>query len=145
MKTPLEFTVSREAIRVPDYMMLVEAVGWSRFVRKESVPAALKNTLFSVVAGHEGKVIGAGRIVGDGAIFLYIQDVMVLKEHRKKGVGRAITDALYGYLEAEVPTHSCVGLFTHSTKSGFYEKWGFGGPKASLVGMYKGTKVRGKK
>lgn len=142
MKKPFDFSISRETISPSDYLMLIEAVGWSRFVRKESIPAALKNTLFSVVARHQDKVIGAGRIVGDGAIFFYIQDVMVLKKHRKKGVGRAIMNELCQYLETETPSRSYVGLFTHPTKSGFYEKWGFSGPKVSLVGMYKGTKKK---
>lgn len=142
MEAAFSFDLSAEAIRPADYLRLVEAVGWSRFVRKESVPTALKNSLYSIVARHRKQVIGVGRLVGDGAIFFYIQDVMVLKEHRKQGVGTAIVAALCEHLRQTAPDHSYVALFTHSRKVGFYERFGFRGPSIALVGMYKGTKAK---
>ncbi len=135
-----DYELSAEAIPVSDYCRLVDAVGWSRFVRKESVELALKNSLFSVVVRHSKAVVGVGRIVGDGAIFFYIQDVMVLKEHRKRGVGSAIVEALCAYLAQEAPDRAYVGLFTHPAKNSFYERFGFRGPSPSLNGMYKSTR-----
>lgn len=140
-----DILISAEAIAPADYLALVEDVGWSRFVQKSSVPVALKNSLFSVVARHGGAVVGAGRIVGDGAIFFYIQDVMVRKAYRKQGIGTAIVTALCEHLREQAPDSSYVGLFTHPKKSGFYERFGFHGPKPALVGMYKGTKKKVKR
>lgn len=137
-----DITITAEEIAPADYLSLVDDVGWSRFVKPSSVPTALKNSLFSVVARHKGKVVGAGRIVGDGAIFYYIQDVMVRKAYRKRGIGSALVAALCEHLRQEAPASSYVGLFTHAKKVGFYERFGFCGPKPALVGMYKGTKKK---
>lgn len=139
---PVDITITAEEIFLEDYLSLVEDVGWSRFVKKSSVRTALKNSLFSVVARCGSEVVGAGRIVGDGAIFFYIQDVMVRKAYRKKGIGTAIVAALCEHLRREAPGSSYVGLFTHPTKCGFYERFGFHGPKPALIGMFKGTKKK---
>lgn len=132
-----------QPIPAEDYLRLVVDVGWKRFVNPESVEAALTNSNWSAVAVDREKddlVVGAVRVVGDGAIFFYIQDLMVLKAYRKRGIGRALMEAANGYLKREAPKKSYVGLFTHPTKTGFYEKFGFDGPRPSLVGMYKNTK-----
>jgi len=41
---------------------------------------ALPRSLFAVVAVAEGEPIGMGRIVGDGAIFFYTQDIAVIPQ-----------------------------------------------------------------
>jgi len=82
------------------------------------------------------------RIVGDRDIFFYIQDLMVLKAYRKLGIGKALMESANDHLKQKTPKKPYVGLFTHSTKTGFYEKCGFQGPRPSLVGMYKSTEAR---
>ncbi|MFZ1756712.1 MAG: GNAT family N-acetyltransferase [Caldilineaceae bacterium] len=133
-----------QPIPAEDYLRLVVDVGWKRFVNPEAVETALANSTWSAVAVDREKddfVVGAVRVVGDGAIFFYIQDLMVMKAYRKRGIGRALMEAANDYLKQETPRKSYVGLFTHPTKTAFYEKFGFNGPRPSLVGMYKTTKT----
>ena len=51
--------------------------------------AALRTGLFSVTAFCEGKAVGMGRFVGDGAMYWYIQDMAVLPEYQGRGIGKA--------------------------------------------------------
>jgi ribosomal protein S18 acetylase RimI-like enzyme len=44
-------------------------------------------------------VIGFRRVIGDGGIYLYIQDVIVLLEFQRQGIGKCIMDAIMGYLK----------------------------------------------
>jgi len=125
-----------------DYLSLVEDVGWKRYVNADVVDTALQNTLWSATAvdSETGAVIGYVRIVGDGAIFFYEQDLMVRKSHRKQGIGRALMESANLYLKKETPKKSAAGLFTHPSKEGFYQKFNFHSPCPSLIGMYKKTK-----
>jgi len=135
---------AREArITKSDYLRLVADAGWNRFVNPDSVDAALKHSLWSAVAKDTAtkEIIGCVRIVGDGSIFFYIQDLIVAKKYRKKGIGRTLMELADDYLKRSAPQKSHVGLFTHPTKSGFYEKFSFHGPRPSLIGMYKNTKT----
>ncbi len=54
---------------------------------EESIDTALKHSLFSVIASEDDIVIGSGRIVGDGGLYFYIQDLIVDPKYRNRGVG----------------------------------------------------------
>lgn len=88
---------------------------------------ALERTLFSVAACSDGEIVGMGRLVGDGALIWYIQDVIVAPEHRGEGIGRAIVVRLVEYAKANsLPgTGVAIGLMSARGKEPFYEKLGF--------------------
>ena len=68
-----------------------------------------------------------GRLVGDGAMIWYIQDVIVVPEYRHSGVGTAIVQKLMEYArrDAMPGTSVAVGLMSARGKEPFYEKFGF--------------------
>jgi ribosomal protein S18 acetylase RimI-like enzyme len=77
---------------VEEYNELRSSVEWPQF-QPHLVREALANTLFSVViVDYEQRLMGMGRIIGDRAIYLHIQDVIVKPEFQCKGIGKAIMD-----------------------------------------------------
>lgn len=91
---------------VEKYQNLRAKTGWG-CKNPEATKTALDNSLFSVCVMLENDVIGFGRVIWEGGIYLYIQDVIVLPEYQKQGVGRFIMDAIMDYLK----THSLPGTF----------------------------------
>ncbi|MED1425669.1 GNAT family N-acetyltransferase, partial [Bacillus altitudinis] len=57
------------------------------------------------------QIIGMGRIVGDGAIYFYIQDIVVHPEYQKNGIGKKIMNTLVEYLNQNAPDKAFIGLF----------------------------------
>ena len=51
--------------------------------------AALRTGLFRVTAFCEGKAVEMGRLVGDGSMYWYIQDMAVLPEYQGRGIEKA--------------------------------------------------------
>lgn len=98
------------------------------------VEKALQNGLFNVSAIYNGEVIGMGRLVGDGAMYWYLQEIIVLPEYQGKGIGRRIVNRLLEYIKATaIPgTGVEVGLTAVKGKEPFYEKLGF---SCGLSGM----------
>ena len=88
---------------------------------------ALKNTPFSITAFDRGTVIGTGRIIGDGALIWYIQDVIVLPEYQGKGIGTEIMNYLIEYAKSNsVPNEGVtIALMSAKGKEPFYQKLGF--------------------
>lgn len=93
----------------------------------EQVEQALNNGLFNVVALCDGKVIGMGRLVGDGAMYWYLQEIIVLPEYQGKGIGKSIVNRLLEHIKTTaIPgTGVEVGLTAVKGKEPFYEKMGF--------------------
>lgn len=84
----------RENIKsVEEFNFLYDAVGWGHYEENIS-KKALENTIYSVSVYDDDKIIGYGRIIGDGICFLYIHDVMVIPEYQSKNVGTMIMEKL---------------------------------------------------
>jgi len=109
---------------VSEYQRLRRAVGWSD-VSDEGVGAGLKNALYSVVVLRDKKPIGCGRVVGDGGIYFYVQDIMVLPEYQGLGLGRLIMDKVMDYLKGGAKQGAFVGLMAAKGVARFYERYGF--------------------
>jgi GNAT superfamily N-acetyltransferase len=129
------FTLRDRPPTPEEFGELIEAVGWTRFTNLEALPAAIDGSLFWVVAEHAGRVVGMGRLVGDGARFVYVQDLMVLPGFQRRGIGSAILDRLLDYVNLRMPRKVHVHLFTDERTAGFYRRYGFKGPEGSFYGM----------
>lgn len=133
-KAPFAKILAR-APTLEEFAGLIDAVGWSRYTNTGTLTKALANSLFCVVAVHRNKVIGAGRLVGDGVRNIHVQDIMVLPEFQRRGVGTAIMDRLMDYIYDEAPSKTYIHLFTEKKNSAFYARYGFKGPEESFYGM----------
>ncbi len=108
-----------------DYYRLRESVAWLNFSR-EQTEKALNNSLYTVIAEDDGKVVGMGRMTGDGLYYLIV-DIVVQPDHQKKGIGSTIIDMMIDYVDRETPIggRSSVQLTAEKGKETFYEKRGF--------------------
>ncbi len=108
-----------------DYYRLRESVAWLNFSR-EQTEKALNNSLYTVIAEDDGKVVGMGRMTGDGLYYLIVS-IVVQPDHQKKGIGSTIIDMMIDYVDKETPIggRSSVQLTAEKGKETFYEKRGF--------------------
>ena len=89
----VQFELVDNVLKAEDFVRLKVATG---FIDRpiQQVEVALKNGLFNVSAICDGKVVGMGRLVGDGAMYWYLQEVIVLPEYQGKGIGKQIIETL---------------------------------------------------
>ena len=131
-----EYILVERSPTVEEYHKLCEAVGWEH-VDVEATETGLRNALFSVCVIYGDKVIGCGRVVGDGGIYFYVQDVIVLPEFQGKGLGRRIMDAVMSYLDSHADPNAFFGLMAAKGVSRFYEKYGFTERPPGRPGMFR--------
>lgn len=121
-----QFQIVDNQLTPKDFIRLKTATG---FMDRplEQVEKALTNDLFDVSVLHNEKVIGMGRLVGDGAMYWYLQEIIVLPEYQGKGIGKSIVNRLIEYIkDTAIPgTIIDVGLSAVEGKEPFYEKFGF--------------------
>ena len=114
-------------ITIEEYKYLRSKVGWNMLSDKQS-ESALANSIFNVKAlDDDGNIIGMGRIVGDGAVICYIQDLIVVPEAQGKRVGSMIIDRLIEYVKSikEDGTTMMLCLMCAKGREPFYEKHDF--------------------
>ena len=111
---------------IKDYLELRKSVGFHDLSPKQA-EIALDNAL-KIVAAYDGnEIVGMGRLVGDGAVICYIQDIMIRQDHRGCGIGAYIIKRLVEYTEEiTLPgTKMMLGLMSKKGSESFYEKFGF--------------------
>lgn len=111
---------------VDEYNYLFDIVGWGSYPKEISKKALSKN-IYSVSIYDNDSIIGYGRLIGDGIIFLYIHDVMVKPEYQGKGIGKIIMNKILEKIK-EIKSENpdlIVYLGASKGKEGFYKKCGF--------------------
>ena len=88
---------------------------------------ALQNGLINVSAIYNGELVGMGRLVGDGAMYWYLQEIVILPQFQRKGIGTMIVNHLVDYAKANSTTgkFTTIGGVSAKGKEPFYEKMGF--------------------
>ena len=72
----LKYHILFESPSVEDFIALRHKIGWGE-TNFEMAKNSLANSLFYVVIRDQSRIIGMGRVVGDGYMYFYIQDVVV--------------------------------------------------------------------
>ena len=88
---------------------------------------SLKNTFYSISIYENNKIIGYGRLLGDGICYLHIHNIMVLKEYQHKGIGTLIMNTLLEKVEKlkKINPNLKIYLASIKGKETFYKKFGF--------------------
>lgn len=89
------------AVAVEELVSLYSGVGWTAYTNSpEMLGAAIAGSSYVVTARYGGRLVGLARALSDGATICYLQDVLVLPEHQRTGVGRALVEAVLGHYPA---------------------------------------------
>ena len=134
------FNVEIRKLKVEEYQTLRKTTGWD-MLEDKVVSASLENDLFSLCVYDHEKLIGMGRVVGDGFIYFYIQDIVVTPEYKGRGVGKLIMENVEEYLSKTANNNSFIGLMAAEGVKEFYYKFGYKERPDSRPGMFKVVKL----
>jgi ribosomal protein S18 acetylase RimI-like enzyme len=79
------------------------------------------NSRYRAFALEDGRLVGAGRALADGADCSYICDIAVLPSHQGTGLGKEIVSRLVALSHG----HKKIILYSVPGKEPFYRKFGF--------------------
>lgn len=118
--------LKENTLDVDTYLSLREQVGWVKLTRRQA-ECALKNCLFNVCAYLDGRPVGMGRVVGDGAVISYIQDLVIIPDAQRNHIGSAILNRLKEYVESitEPGSRMMLCLMCAKDREPFYIRHGF--------------------
>ncbi len=119
-----EVTLVEEAPAPGEYLALRRLVGWG-LPGESAIGPSLRNSLYCVCARSRGRIVGMARVIGDGGMVFYIQDVIVDPARRGEGLGARLMDKVMEFIRARAVPHTIVGLMAARGKEAFYERYGF--------------------
>lgn len=76
---------------------LYAGAGWTAYTQDpDRLERAVGQSLAVCTAWDGDRLIGLLRAVGDGETIVYVQDILVLAQYRRQGVGRTLLERLCG-------------------------------------------------
>ena len=113
-----------EIFYLEEIINLYQSVGWTNYLERISVlEEAYANSLCVIGAYDNEKLVGIIRAVGDGQTIVFVQDIIVLPEYQRKGIGtkllKAVMDKYHDVYQMELLTDN-----TEKAKA-FYRSVGF--------------------
>lgn len=130
----MQYEITAQIPTVSEYQFLRAAVGWHNHAVAVA-EKSLQNSLYSVCAIYERDVIGCGRVVGDGYIYFYLQDVIVLPKYQGHGIGYKITENIKNHVLSIAQPGAFFGLMAADGAASMYEKFGFECRPQNMPGM----------
>lgn len=124
--TSLKFELLDNLLTPEDFIRLRVSAGFATTPREQAAKA-IRNSLLCVTAVCDGNTVGMGRLVGDGVMYWYLQEIIVHPDYQSRGIGRSIVRHLLEYVRrtALPGTRVTVGLMAAAGKESFYEQLGF--------------------
>lgn len=130
------FKIEKRKITLREYQELRSTTDWPP-LEDEQLEKALDHDLFSACVLEKDKTVGMGRVIGDAAIYFYIQDVIVHPDYRGKGIGKLLMDTIESYLKKEAGDNAFIGLMAAEGVKDFYRQYGFSERPLNRPGMFK--------
>ncbi|QLE86402.1 GNAT family N-acetyltransferase [Shewanella sp. Scap07] len=130
----MKVTIDNHPPTLEEFITLRAKVGWGD-TPLQLAKSALDNSFYHVVARNDDTLIGMARIVGDGAMFFYIQDLAVEPEYQNKGIGNLLMKRLESYLSTVASTGATIGLLSAKGQEDFYSRYGYVGRTGSPLGL----------
>ena len=131
----MTYDVEERLPTIQEFERLCRSVGWGEIMNFKAAGKGLPNSVYGVVAlDSEREAVGMGRIVGDGALYYYIQDIAVHPDHQRKGLGTRILTALFAYLKEHASPRSFIALFSVPEAVDFYRRFTL--EERDMIGLF---------
>jgi ribosomal protein S18 acetylase RimI-like enzyme len=129
------------AAPLDEIVELYKAAGWWQESpeARAIIPSMIRGSLcFMVARSIDGRIIGMARVISDGYSDAYIQDVVVLNNYRKQGIGPELIRRLTQFcIDRKI---AWIGLIAEPGTQKIYEELGYGplaGYQPMLYGKHK--------
>lgn len=126
----------------PEEFMALRVAGGMSARTLEAAQQGLPNSLFSVTLRQSGRLVGMGRVVGDGGCAYIVSDIVVHPSVQRRGLGRRIMTEIERYLEENVQPGSFVSLIADTPADELYRHFGFIETAPASIGMYRPSRKR---
>jgi len=125
--------LSLDAPSAVDFKALYDETGWADVPLSRFESALAGSWIVCTARDGEGRLIGMGRLISDGALHAFVTEMLVTDRARGNGVGARILETLID--AAKERGVQDIQLFAARDRAGFYERNGFRRRPGDAPGM----------
>lgn len=131
------YSIRIDIPEVDEYLALRKVCGLSDR-GKDASKIGLSNSIYSVIIRRSAdqKLVGMGRLIGDGGTAYQIVDIAVHPSEQGKGLAKNIMQLLMTHIENEVDPQAHVNLIADCPADNLYKQFGFVETAPESLGMY---------
>ncbi|MGM0167357.1 hypothetical protein IGI39_002338 [Enterococcus sp. AZ135] len=131
------YRVTIDIPEVEEYLELRKVCGLSARGREAS-KTGLSNSIYSVIIRRntDQKLVGMGRLIGDGGTAYQIVDIAVHPKDQGKGLAKTIMQLVMTHIENEIDPQAYVNLIADCPADKLYQQFGFVETAPESLGMY---------
>lgn len=90
--TEITYKIDKE-LDINEVNNLYLDAGWLRYTNNlPQLMDAINNSMMVVSAWSGNELVGLIRVIGDRHVILYIQDILILKEYKRNGIGKKLVE-----------------------------------------------------
>jgi len=117
--------VSSEALpTAAEYVDLRARAGWG-LIDEDTAATTIRAAAFTVSLRCEQRLVGLARVMGDGALYFFLADLIVDPAFRGEKLGDRLMRAVMDYFERCAKPGASITLVPLNGTEPFYEKFGF--------------------
>lgn len=119
-----KFTFINIAPPVQTFIDFRTKCGWGT-ISFDAADKALRAGIANMTVFKAETVVGFGRVIGDGAIYFYVQDLIIDHRYRGAGLGAVVMKHLIEQVRKVALPGATIGLMSALDKEDFYKRFGF--------------------
>ena len=132
-----DIVLAEEVPTTAEYREFRAQAGWGA-IDEEIARQTISAACYTVTLRRQGKLIGLARVMGDGALYFFLADLIVDPHLRGEGLGDRLMHAVTDYFDRCAKPGATIALIPLHGGESFYERFGFarcpGGPFG--IGMH---------
>jgi GNAT superfamily N-acetyltransferase len=116
--------LAEELPSAAEYRELRAVAGWGEIdesIARQTLAAAC----YTVTLRRQGRLIGLARVMGDGALYLFLADLIVDPGVRGEGLGDRLMRAVTDYFDRCAKPGASIMLIPLRGRESFYERYGY--------------------
>ncbi|MBL7789683.1 MAG: GNAT family N-acetyltransferase [Chitinophagales bacterium] len=92
---PFQYNTNKD-LHPANVLALYSDAGWTNYTKyMPKLMRGIANSLDVLSAWDDEKLVGLIRTIGDQETIIYIQDILVLKDYKRQGVGRQLMKHIF--------------------------------------------------
>lgn len=122
---PAGYRLEPVAPATGEYVALRREAGLSPRTPEQAAGALGNSWAWATVRDAEGGLAAMGRVIGDGTWYFHLADIATDPAHQRRGLGRAVMEALIARIDAAAPEGPYITLLADPPGHRLYRSLGF--------------------